>query len=127
MWSCYFIIFLASYVVLFGEFVIREFLHGIVFCSPILHDVHLYYILFIIYVIKIPQCCVSIIQRAVMLNLHHNGCMYDNVMSSRYSVISNYHSVRFVYCGVMSVHYSVGLVSFVVFLFSCSFGKPSNF
>ena len=108
---------MASYVILFGEFIIREFSHGIMLCLPILHDVHLYYILFIIYVSMKPECCVGFIQSAVMLNLHHNGCMYDDVMSSRFSVMSHYHSVRFVYCGVMTVHYSVGLVSYVVFLF----------
>ena len=53
--------FLASYVILFGEFVIREFSLGIMFCLPILHDVYLYNILFSINVIKIPQCCVGFI------------------------------------------------------------------
>ena len=60
------------------------------------HDVHLYRTLFIVYVIKIIQCCVGFIQHVVMTSCHHNCSMNNGVMPSRHTVMSTHHSVRFI-------------------------------
>ena len=79
-WSSYLIILLASYVILYGEFIIRVFSHDIIFCLQVIHDAHSYQILIIFHIILLTQHCVGSIHHGVMSNRHSNDSIYNDGM-----------------------------------------------